>query len=170
MPTVPAIPPHDRFFARLERFQCACPSCGRLLTSSQDQGFLVEKYQPKHSRPHAQQQRLARRVKDANKLVWNPFTQRLRCPWCQRAFVAGLLLYPVKPGSARITEQPPDVTKIRRDRLEERNQAGGWQVEEPYVVGQHVNLMVEACCSCPPRGWASDCPLHGQPAEVEHLP
>jgi hypothetical protein len=55
-------------------------------------------------------------------------------PWCNRAFVVGLLFYPSLPGGPRPTDPPPDVALTprerqelaRRDRIEQARGAGGW--------------------------------------------
>jgi hypothetical protein len=35
MPRLPQHPPHERFFARLDRFECECPHCGTVMLSWQ---------------------------------------------------------------------------------------------------------------------------------------
>jgi hypothetical protein len=141
MPTIPAMLPSDRFFAHLEKFQCACPSCGRLLV-------------------------VAPRKHEAGKrrslLLWNPVTQRLRCSHCHGAFAAGLVLYPTAPHTM---DPPPDTVRTRQERMELRRVAGGWCSEAPYESGAPVNLSIAASCCCPARGWSADCPLHGTPHE-----
>jgi hypothetical protein len=106
-----------------------------------------------------------------SQLLWNPVTQRLRCQRCHAAFVAGLLLYPLRPGALGNIDPPPDVIRTRQDRQEARRVAGGWCPDQPYANGLPVNLHVTAGC-CPPRGWASDCALHGQlpPPAGEPMP
>ena len=166
--------PADRFFARLEKFQCACPSCGRLLTSHQDQGNLSQHLLAAgQALPSAKYRKRMRTVKSIQYLTWNPFTQRLTCPWCNRAFVAGLILYPVKPGGLRPQDPPPDVEPTirerqelaRRDRMEQSRLAGGYYADHVWAPGEPVNVHVDQPCSCPPRGWASDCPVHGSSQE-----
>jgi hypothetical protein len=175
MPTVPAVPPSDRIFARIERFQCACPSCGRLLTSTQDQGHLAKRLtargEGQGDQPSHKYRKRMRTVKSVKYLTWNPYTQRMTCPWCNRAFVVGLLFYPSLPGGPRATEPPSDVAPTprerqelaRRDRIEQARGAGGWYLERVPQDGEPVNLHVPATCRCPPRGVAAECPIHGQP-------
>jgi hypothetical protein len=172
MPTLPAVPPADRIFARVQTFQCACPSCGRLLTSTQDQGNLSQHLTARgEMQPGHKYRKRMRTVKSVQYLTWNPYTQRLTCPWCNRAFVVGLLFYPVPAGGPRTLDPPPDVVPTirerqelaRRDRIEQARGAGGWYLEHVYQQGEMVNLHVPAACSCPRRGWASDCRLHGTP-------
>lgn len=176
MPTVPAVPPADRIFARIERFQCACPSCGRLLTSTQDQGHLAKRLvargeaQGEQLAPHRYRKRM-RTVKSVKYLTWNPYNQRMTCPWCNRVFVVGLLFYPVTPGSPMRGEPPVDVAPTprerqelaRRERIEQARGAGGWYLEQVAIAPEPVNLHVPASCCCPPRGVAAECPIHGQP-------
>jgi hypothetical protein len=155
MSTAARVPPADRFWARLEKFQCACPGCGEVIAVRGSTHIKEAK---------------AVAARPINHRVWNPVLQRLRCPVCHCAFVAGLLLYPL-PGRHPI-DPPPDVvrTRLERDvalrtrleRQEARRIAGGWCAEASYTNGSPVNLHVTAGCSCPARGWASDCPLHGQ--------
>lgn len=176
MPTVPAVPPHDRIFGRIERFQCACPSCGRLLTSTQDQGHLAKHMlaageKPSEQLPSHRYRKRMRTVKSVQYLTWNPYNQRMTCPWCNRVFAVGLLFYPVTPGSPLRSDPPIDVVPTprerqeleRRERIEQARLAGGSYLEEVWRGGDPVNLYVPAGCLCPPRGWASDCPLHGSP-------
>lgn len=148
MPTVPAMPPADRCFAHLDKFQCDCPNCGRLLDAAL-RDHRVGKGQKGKAR---------------GRLAWNPFTQRLDCPYCHASFAAGLVLYPAAPYTM---EPPPDVVRTQRERrMEQRRGAGGWCVEGTYVSGTPVNLYVQAPCSCPRRGWSSGCPLHGRGGEA----
>jgi hypothetical protein len=174
MPSAPTTPPHDRFFARLERFQCACPSCGRVLLSTQDQGTLSKHLLADGEKPPSQKYlKRARTVKAAQQLVWNPYTQRLTCPWCRTAYVAGLLLFPT-PGGKQ-ADAPPDTRPTRSERMERARIAGGYHLQTVYRDGQDVNLAVTATCSCPPKGWVVTCPVHGTPekahtAETEEDP
>jgi hypothetical protein len=164
MPTLPQMPAHDRFFARLERFQLSCPNCLRLLTSWQDQGALAKHFRAGDYAPKAvKYRRRMRTVKAVQYLVFNPFTQRLTCPWCNAAFHVGLVAYPVQKGGVRPSQAPPDTLPTRTERLELARLAGGWLVEQVYKHGGDVNLHVAAPCSCPRRGMAPDCALHGQP-------
>jgi hypothetical protein len=165
MPTTPTPPPADRFFARIERFQCACPSCGRLLNSTQDQGHLARHFKhSKEARTTDKYRKRARTVTAASQLTWNPYTQRLRCPWCRYQFVVGLLVFPVGDGlkGSGAFDPPPDVAPTRSERLELRRLAGGYCAEESYAYGAPVNHYVPAPCSCPEKGWIVSCPVHGQ--------
>jgi hypothetical protein len=146
MPTRPTVPPHDRIFAHIEKFECACPGCGQVMQVRGSQHYKPAKTVP---------------VRPINKRLWNPVTQRLKCPICHAAFAVGLLFYPLAARHPLI-EPPPDVLKTRRERLEARRLAGGWVMDTRYRPGDPVNLYVPASCSCPERGWASDCPVHGQ--------
>lgn len=131
------------------------------MLSTQDQGHLS-----KHLLADGEKQttpkyrKRARTVTAATQLTWNQFTQRLRCPWCRKVFVAGLLLYPV---TSPVNIEPADVQPTRSERQELRRLAEGYCVEEPYASSQEVNLVVPAPCSCPVKGWSSACPIHGTP-------
>jgi hypothetical protein len=163
MPTVPAMPPADRCFARLERFQCACPSCGRLMTSHQDQGHLSKRLLADGYKPTSQKyRRRARTITATRQLTWNPYTQRLTCPWCRNSFVAGLVLFPAMGGPCN--EAPPDTVPTRAERMQLRAIAGGWCTEEGYHNGDPVNQYVPGGCSCPLTGWSAECRLHGKRA------
>jgi hypothetical protein len=163
MPHVPAAPPADRFFARIDKFECECPSCGRLISSA------LDKRNPTRATAEARQlqARTNKRIWDS---VWNPHSQRLACPWCRKSFVAGLLLYPVKPHGGRPLDAPPDVALTSRELAVMRQRAQGWYVRQLYRAGQHVNQAVMTPCSCPEPGWSVTCPLHGDPDELEVPP
>ena len=133
MPTVPHMPPASRFFARLDKFECACPSCGRLIFNGLDARQL-----PK----------------------------RLRCPWCFAVFIAGLLLYPVRPGTPRPTDAPPDARPDAHERAEMRRLGEGYFLDSRWEPEQPVNLFVTRPCSCPPGAWTVTCPVHGDPAQL----
>lgn len=169
MPYVPAVPPADRFFARLDAFECECPSCGKLIFSSLHKRKLsVQLQQVAHLRQRARDSPKAKRVWQA---VWNPYSQRLACPWCGRSFVAGLVLYPIRPHAPRPLDAPPDtIIPSLREYISQRRQAGGWYTRQLHRIGQDVNLGLTAPCSCPEHGWSVTCPVHGDPdqgAKVE---
>jgi hypothetical protein len=162
MPRVPVMPPADRFFARLDRFECECPSCGRLIFTSLDKHSLPMRLQERaHLRRDAATTPRSKRVW---KSVWNPHSQRLACPWCHRSFVGGLMLYPVRPYVPRPVNAPPDTVPNDHERAEmiERRKAGGWRSRRYQQAGQHVNLAVTSPCSCG-EGWTMTCPIHGDP-------
>jgi hypothetical protein len=162
----PTNPWPDRFFARLDRFECECPNCGKLIFSDQDERSLPTRLKtPGMKRGAARQHPYNKAVW---KLTWNPFTQRLRCPWCRNSFVAGLLLYPMKLGGPRPVTPPPDTTPTKRQLLELRRRASGWFASADYHRGDEVNLVIDAECICPEHEWAPRCPVHGNPlAEVK---
>jgi len=161
MPTVPTAPPADRFYARLIKFELACPSCGHLFASDDEEGVRVVGSMVKKGRQLARKQ--GRSVKQAHQLVWNPLTQRLRCPRCRGHFVVGLLAFPSPGGGRHAPEAPPDAIQTIAERRQLRAAGGGWVAEAPYL-GQAVNHYVPAGCSCPPKGWAASCPVHASQA------
>jgi len=153
----------DRFFARLIAFECECPNCGKLVFSDQDERSLPTRLKtPGLKRGVARQRPYSKAVW---KLVWNPFSQRLRCPWCRNTYVAGLVLYPMKLGGPRPVDAPPDTAPTKRQLLELRRRAGGWFADKDYHKGQEVNLVIDSDCRCPKNGWAPSCPIHGDPAQ-----
>jgi hypothetical protein len=150
--------PADRFFARVDKFECECPSCGRLLFSTERP--------PKASRLQSRGRqrgdiRETPRTASVWDLVWNPLSQRLRCPWCGIVYLIGLVAFPVKHGARRPLKAPPDTIPDKRQLLELRRRTGGWWAKAHYAEGQEVNLVVDEPCICPPNGWAVACPIHG---------
>ena len=151
-------------FARLDRFEVECPSCGRVIAAAMDKRALPARLQ--------ETGRLRAEVKDAptrkwiTKLVFNPHTQRLKCPFCQIVYVAGLLLYPVKPGMRRLQDPPADTVMNAAQQAELRHIAGGWMLKHVYRAKDEVNLYVQQSCTCVPGGSSQTCPLHGQPVRA----
>jgi hypothetical protein len=70
----------------------------------------------------------------------------------------------------RTTDVPPDVTPTKSERLELRRLAGGYVTDKPYLRRQPVNLRVKSGCSCPRRGVATTCAVHGSQAPEEGTP
>jgi len=159
--------PSDRFFARLDRFTCECPNCGRLIFSDQDERSLPARLKTPGNRRSAARQKAYN--KSVWKLTWNPFSQRLRCPWCRNSFAAGLLLFPYKAGGPRPVHAPPDTVPTRRQLMELRRRASGWFAKAEYNQGQDVNLVIDDPCTCPEDGWAPMCPVHGDPGQGAKL-
>jgi hypothetical protein len=105
------------------------------------------------------------------KLKWNPYSQRLVCPYCERTYIAGLVLYPVKWGMWRITKAPPDTLPSKRQWAEIRRAAGGWFAQKELAAGraggEPVNLAVDQPCSCPDIGLpVPECPVHGMASQT----
>jgi hypothetical protein len=148
------MPPANRCFARLDKFECECPNCGHLISTLGDR------------RPQPTRSTARRRSKhrSAWALLWNPYTQRLTCPWCDKSFHCGVVLFPIKPGQRRVLVAPSDTTLTPRHELEQRQQVGGWYAQKVHEPGDPVNLVLDRPCSCPDRGWAPSCPVHGDPA------
>lgn len=152
-------PPADRFWARVDRFECACPSCGKLILPEHQRPYLPARLHGMTAQRNIARDEPANR--SVRKMIYNPYTQLLRCPWCEERFVAGLLLFPLKKGSRRPLEAPLDAEPTRSERLEMTRLGGGWAADEAYQEGEtSVNYTTDPCC-CPVRGWASDCPVHG---------
>jgi len=158
MPHNHAMIPADRFFARLDKFVCECPSCGELLCAEEE----------RHGRKRSLRT-MSQRRSDAREnpgvpaiwtLRWNPYTQRLWCPWCRNSFVAGLMLYPMKLGGPRPTSAPPDTIPTKRQLLALRRQAGGFFAEQVFHRGDEVNLVIDADCTCPEGEYNPRCLIH----------
>jgi len=163
MPRTTAFPPASRFFARLDRFECECPNCGQVISTDDNTGMPRRLYTLSGRRsaakimPHNQSVQL---------MVWNALTQRLRCPHCKVVYMAGLLLYSIKPGTHPPVGAPFDAIPTARQRVEmRRKSAGGWWAEQLHE--DEVNLAVEALCTCPDRGTSRFCPVHGWEQPVE---
>jgi len=160
MPYLRTAPEATRFFARLDHFECECPSCGRLIIPSKNDWANAL------SRARATDLQTAPARAKSRKhwdLTWNPVTQRVKCEGCGRRFVAGLLLYSVPPGSKVPLDPPPDVIPTVRELAVLRQHAGGWWATTTYERGGHVNVVVTSPCVCPENGWAERCPVHGDP-------
>jgi hypothetical protein len=167
MPRVPYLPPASRFFARLDKFACECPACGGLITSNYDTRDTPLRLSTMGQRRGAIKQRPG--DQSIQHLVWNPHTQRLRCPHCYKVCTLGLLAYDHAPSAGQyqpLNVQPADTVPDRRQRLELRQAGGGWWAEQAYAPGDEVNLVVTNPCSCPRKGWAASCPVHGDPAQM----
>jgi hypothetical protein len=138
MPRVPDLPKHLRFFARLEKFHCECPKCGRVISTFTKRS--------KSQQPFA---------------VWNPITGRLRCPYCNTQYGTGLLLYPVATRKPGVHEHRPyDWTPTWQQLRELRALSPGrYVIGEAERSGDFRNLVVEAECQCEAdQRW--ECPLH----------
>jgi hypothetical protein len=151
--------PSDRFFARLHRFECECPSCGRMIETIEDGRRAPGRFRDvSRNRARAKQRPGSPSVRA---LVWNPHTQGLRCPWCETRFTAGLLLFPNANARPIPTSPPSDTTVTRRQRMELRGRGGGWHPQLRYAEGDEVNLVIIRPCGCPAYEWGQDCPVHG---------
>jgi hypothetical protein len=165
MPHARTTPPHDRFFARIDRFECECPHCGKLIFAVMDQRNSM-------IRNSALSKRQARgRLLPSNPRlldsVWNPVSQRLKCPNCEHTYMVGLLVYPVLTGTRRMLDPPPDVVPTAREIAACRQRAGGYYATKTYQRGAPVNVSLSSTCSCPPKGWLGSCPVHGDPERYE---
>jgi len=165
MPHTRTSPTADRFFARLDKFECECPSCGRLLLAVMDQKSHTQARRALRQRTAVRITAKSRRDLTA---VWNPHNQRLKCPWCSVVYMAGLLLWPASHTSRKILDPPPDVIPTAREVAAGRLKAGGWWASKAYERGQHVNVAVATPCSCPEKGWSVTCAVHGDLEAVRH--
>jgi hypothetical protein len=160
MPDVPRMPPGRRFYARIDRFECECPHCGRYVFAGIERKNLPKRLAENNRARAAAKQRP--RSESVLKLFWNPYTQRWCCPWCDHVFTAGIVMYPVKSRSRRIVVPPADCDPTPAEIAEMRRLAGGWFVKQPRGRPEEdANLIVQAACSCPGQGTDPACPLHG---------
>lgn len=159
MPEVDRMPPGRRCFARIDRFECACPHCGRLIWAGIDKHYLPKRLQgTARARAVAKQRPTSRGVWS---LVWNPYSQRLRCPWCEHSFTVGLVFYPNPAGETRTTVPPPDCAPNAAELAEMRRLGGGWFADKARKWDDPANVVVSRGCSCPRLGVDPYCPLHG---------
>ncbi|HKB39431.1 MAG TPA: hypothetical protein VKD72_23545 [Gemmataceae bacterium] len=160
MPHVPTMMPSTRFFARLDRFECECPNCGRLLFAALDMRRAPNGLWGINARRTVAKSEPRR--KSVRNLTWNPYSQRLCCPWCRKSYVCGLLVFPVKNGMWRLVRPPFDAKPNKRELAEIRRRAGGWYLTHEFLRGEHANLAVQQPCVCPETGLeVPDCPVHG---------
>src|SRR5262245_54692574 len=115
MPEVPAAPPNSRFFARIDRFTCECPSCGFIIIAQLDSSG--------HKSRSDEAARVRRRPRRARDVTYNALTQRLACPRCRKVYQAGLILYPVVERSKKALV-PSDAQPDPRQLLAIRQQSG----------------------------------------------
>jgi hypothetical protein len=124
------IPPHHRFFARIEAFHCVCPVCGKLWRSKTPGGRVSKT-----------------RLRAAG---FNDVRGVAQCPHCTRKFGVGLLLHPVEPrhplwgAGVRPPDQIPSFDEAEALRL----YLGGYYLKQRIKPGDHLNLYVEAECRC----------------------
>ena len=164
MPRQPNAPPSDRLFARVDRFDVECPSCGEVIRgqlSPRGQGGTPGEQLDKLAKGG----RLARGRRSNQATAYNPLTSTLTCPFCYRKYQVGLILWPVKPGDWRY-QIPEDQKPTARQRLQLRNLARGIVAEQVKAKGEPTNVYVAAECVCPLRGWAPACPVHGDPSQA----
>jgi len=168
MPEIPRMPPGRRCFARIDRFECACPHCGRLIFAGIDKRFLPQRLVGNVRARAAAKQRP--RADSILRLFWNPYTQRLCCPWCEHVYTVGVVFYPVTQGHRRIVDPAPDVVPTPAETAEMRRLAGGWWVKGGKRDEEYANQIVPAGCSCPEQGTEPSCPMHGAQALTATLP
>jgi hypothetical protein len=159
MPEIPRMPPGRRCFARIDRFECECPHCGRLIFAGIDKRYLPKRLVENNRARAAAKQRP--RAESVLRMFWNPYTQRLACPWCDHVYTLGLVFYPVEKRSRRIVTPAPDVEPTAAEVAEMRRLAGGWFVKGGKQVEDYANLLVPVSCSCSAGGTDPACALHG---------
>jgi hypothetical protein len=146
MPHVPHLPPSTRFFGRIDRFHCECPSCGQLIVAHKDPRILG-----------ALPPGISRR-----RTTYNPISSVLYCPGCGMAFGVGLLLWPLRRGGGKHTV-PADQQPTRRQQRELSQYMYGVWMAEARRQGSALNLAIDEDCTCPREegGWRPGCPVHG---------
>ena len=160
MPHVPKMPPATRFFARLDRFSCECPACGKVIYTGRGITGQPRRLEAVYKARANAAGKL--RNRSVWKLQWNPITQRLVCPYCTTPFTAGLVLYTVPPGAYRSLTPPPDTIPTPHQRAELRRLAGGYFGKDPHKQTAEVNLVIDDPCTCSEvTGWSPSCPVHG---------
>jgi hypothetical protein len=169
MPHVAQLPAASRFFARIDRFECECPSCGQIILSSrQARGYDLDRLKsPSEQRAAA---KLLPQNRSVRRLIYNPLTQRLKCPHCNTSYTVGLLLYPLHHGGRYRPVQPPDTIPSRREMAELRRYAGGWWLNQQRKQDDPVNQVVDNPCRCQPQAWVPGCPVHDVPPGSGHKP
>jgi hypothetical protein len=146
MPHVPSLPPSDRVYARLDRFEVECPRCGRVVSSWLKVQRGTVRMPGVHDRA-------------PSRFLFNPLTQRLNCP-CGVSWVVGVVLYHVQRHANYA--QPSDTIPTRRQLAQLRRKTGGVWVETKRDGDDPVNLVVDRPCICERADrWAPDCPIHG---------
>ena len=168
MPVVARMPPGRRCFARIDRFECECPHCGRLIFAGIDKRYLPKRLTGGTSDTRAAAKQRPR-TESTLKLFWNPYTQRFCCPFCDHVYTVGLVFYPVGQRTRRIVVPPGDCEPTPAEVAEMRRLAGGWWVKGGKGADRrrpedYANLVVDGECSCPELGTAPACPLHGEDA------
>ena len=109
-----------RFFARPIAFDLECPHCGKV--------YLVRMREPG---PH-----------------WDPKTARFKCTekTCGRAYVIGIVAWPVKPGRVA-NATPEDQVPGPRQLAQMRREGGGWwladEAAQRYARPSETNLTLE---------------------------
>lgn len=149
MPRLPSAPLSDRIFARLDKFECACPECG---------GLVRANLTPRSHYEHRKKITRKRSMENA----YNPVTSTLRCPHCLHTYQVGLILWPLRR-STRGWNIPSDQKPTAAQTRKLRQYAVGFAAEEAKRRGDSVNVFVTADCTCPmdQGGWTPSCPIHG---------
>jgi FtsZ-binding cell division protein ZapB len=162
VPRVPTLPEGAlRIFARVDRFHCECPCCGELLRAAFGTASIgqIRRAEAKHHRHHTRKSSTLK----AAVAMYNPLTQRLKCPRCYRTWGVGLLLYPV---AERLQPQQPYDTKPTWAQLLALRQTStiAFMVDKPLSGSTSVNILVEGACTCEGRRFGRAdprCPIHG---------
>lgn len=173
MPRQPDQPPGGRIYARLDRFDVECPTCGRVIVGHatfRGHGIAAADALEKQRR----QGRLSIGRRGNQATAYNPITSTLTCPWCLRRYQVGVVLWPAAIGDKGVAT-PEDQRPTRQQAIELRNLARGIAAEKAKRRAEAVNVFVEsqpgelAECRCPRRGWKPSCPVHGTAAQAERM-
>ena len=153
MPHVPHAPEGTRFFARIDRFHCECPSCGTLIVAHKDPQVAVG----------------SPRLRQRRGTLYNPITSVLYCPGCHRAYGVGLMLWPLRRGGGA-KRIPADHQPTRRQMRALAQYAYGIWATEIRRQGDELNIAIDQECSCPEGGWRESCPVHGWAQVLKNHP
>jgi hypothetical protein len=145
MPHTPTAPPGTRFFGRIDRFHCECPSCGTIIVAHKDTTI---------SSQH-------RAFKQRRATQYNPITSVVYCPGCRRSFGVGLVLWPYRRGPHQAI--PADHQPTRREMRQLAQYSYGLWGLEIKKQGDELNIAIDEECCCPRTegGYAMACPVHG---------
>ena len=167
MPHQPTAPPGISIFARIDRFHCECPTCGALVVAEVDprrsrkRDILAQRANLEAPQPGRRRRQTARAFARANRLhPYNAYLQTLTCPYCERVYVAGLLLWTLQPGSW-VKRPPADAIPTRRHLAQLRAHAESkwpWQMTR---FGEPTNVYVTEPCRCESNKRDPACPIHG---------
>jgi hypothetical protein len=121
------------FYAVIESGRLECPMCGRMLVYGKGRGGRG----------------------------WSEIAALLRCTGCGQRFQLGTIAWPVPLG--RPVEGFPAGQRANLRQLSELRQlTGGFWRRKPREKEQGTNVYVAEGCSCAPKPWRAECPVHGQ--------
>lgn len=177
MPRQPHAPPGISIFARVDRFHCECPTCGALIVGdvdprrSQKRDILAKRANLESANARLTSRRrktsARERAKSNRKYPYNAYLQSLTCPYCDRVYIVGLLLWSPQQGTWN-QRAPADTLPNRRQLAELRAHAASKWPWQAIRHGENVNVFVTTPCTCPQAGCDPACPVHGN--EVSKAP